>query len=75
MVSAILTQSGIILTIVTDSAHEMLQEPLIFFDTAGHSFFEKTEAEGDALDEGSKCNENEASIVVRWVNKLVGLKC
>ena len=59
------------MTRILDADNEMLQEPLIFFDTAGHSLFEKTEADGDDADEGSKCNENEAAIVVRWVNKLV----
>lgn len=49
----------------------MLQETLVFFDTSGLNYFEKTETESSEADEGSKCNENEATIVSRWVDKLV----
>jgi DNA polymerase alpha-associated DNA helicase A len=48
---------------------EYLQTPVVFFDTAGCEYFERLEGDGD---EGSRCNENEATIVHNWVEKLVG---
>ena len=48
---------------------EYLQTPVVFFDTAGCEYFERLEGDGD---EGSRCNENEATIVNNWVVKLVG---
>ena len=47
---------------------EFLQTPVVFFDTAGCEYFERLEGDGD---EGSRCNENEATIVHNWVEKLV----
>ena len=47
---------------------EMLGTPVVFFDTAGCEYFERLD--GDA-EEGSRCNENEATIVKNWVDKLV----
>ena len=47
---------------------EALEMPVVFFDTAGCEFFERAEGDGD---EGSKCNENEAEVVRRWVDELV----
>ncbi|KAL1745678.1 P-loop containing nucleoside triphosphate hydrolase protein [Schizophyllum fasciatum] len=41
---------------------------VIFFDTAGCEYYERLE--GDT-DEGSRCNENEASVVKNWVSELV----
>ena len=41
-----------------------------FFDTAGCEYFERLDGDGD---EGSRCNENEATIVSNWVDKLVWL--
>ena len=49
----------------------MLQHPVVFFDTSGCEFFERLE-DGDA-DEGSRCNENEGTLVKNWVDKLVRL--
>lgn len=46
----------------------ILSIPVVFFDTAGCEYFER--ADGDS-DEGSKCNENEATVVKNWVEKLV----
>ena len=48
---------------------EYLQIPVVFFDTAGCEYFERLDGDGD---EGSRCNENEATIVNNWVVKLVG---
>ncbi|KIM41418.1 hypothetical protein M413DRAFT_72013 [Hebeloma cylindrosporum] len=51
-----------------DDEKEYLQTPVVFFDTAGCEYFERLEGDGD---EGSRCNENEATIVNNWVGKLV----
>jgi DNA polymerase alpha-associated DNA helicase A len=48
---------------------EALETPVVFFDTASCEFFERVDS---GSDEGSKCNENEAEIVKRWVDDLVG---
>ena len=47
---------------------DLLQTPVVFFDTAGCEYFERLDGDGD---EGSRCNENEATIVSNWVDKLV----
>ncbi|KAJ7628342.1 P-loop containing nucleoside triphosphate hydrolase protein [Roridomyces roridus] len=52
-----------------DDEKEILGTPVVFFDTAGCEYFERTEGDGD---EGSKCNENEATVVKNWVDKLIG---
>lgn len=49
---------------------ELLRTPVVFFDTAGCEYFEKSGEAGEG-DEGSKCNENEATLVKNWVVKLV----
>ncbi|THU84385.1 P-loop containing nucleoside triphosphate hydrolase protein [Dendrothele bispora CBS 962.96] len=49
---------------------EVLGTPVAFYDTAGCEYFERIEGE-DGGDEGSKCNENEAQVVVRWVESMV----
>jgi DNA polymerase alpha-associated DNA helicase A len=54
--------------ITTTSDDDILETPVVFFDTAGCEYFEKLEGEGD---EGSRCNENEATIVHNWVESLV----
>jgi DNA polymerase alpha-associated DNA helicase A len=54
--------------ITTTSDDDILETPVVFFDTAGCEYFEKLEGEGD---EGSRCNENEATIVHNWVENLV----
>ncbi|KAJ7130315.1 AAA domain-containing protein [Mycena epipterygia] len=53
----------------TDDEKEILGTPVVFFDTAGCEYFERTEGDGD---EGSRCNENEATVVKNWVDKLIG---
>lgn len=55
-------------TMSEEDAKEILGTPVVFFDTAGCEYFEKQD--GDT-DEGSRCNENEATIVKNWVDKLV----
>ncbi|KAJ7201078.1 P-loop containing nucleoside triphosphate hydrolase protein, partial [Mycena pura] len=52
----------------TDDAKEILATPVVFFDTAGCEYFERTEGDSD---EGSRCNENEAVVVKNWVDKLI----
>ena len=67
--------------LVRDDAEETLEPTVVFFDTAGCEFFERSEAAGNgdiklvkgALGEGSKSNENEAVVVVKWAKKLVRL--
>jgi DNA polymerase alpha-associated DNA helicase A len=51
-----------------EDAGEVLGTPVVFFDTAGCEYFERLD--GDA-DEGSRCNENEATVVKNWVDRLV----
>ena len=53
---------------VSEDAKETLETPVVFFDTAGCEYFERLDGDGD---EGSRCNENEATIVKNWVDKLV----
>lgn len=48
---------------------EVTAEPVVFFDTAGCEFYEKVDGEGG--DEGSRSNENEATVVKKWVEELV----
>ncbi|KAI0709241.1 P-loop containing nucleoside triphosphate hydrolase protein [Earliella scabrosa] len=48
---------------------EVLGTPVVFYDTAGCEYFERLEGDGD---EGSRCNENEASVVKMWVDQLAG---
>jgi DNA polymerase alpha-associated DNA helicase A len=45
----------------------------LFIDTSGLDYFERTDAGDGEDDEGSKSNENEASLVTRHVQKLVEL--
>lgn len=51
-----------------EDAKEVLGTPVVFFDTAGCEYFERVEGDGD---EGSRCNENEATVVKNWVASLV----
>ncbi|KAG5725196.1 DNA polymerase alpha-associated DNA helicase A [Termitomyces sp. T112] len=51
-----------------DDQKEMLETPVVFSDTAGCEYFERVDGDGD---EGSRCNENEATIVKNWVEKLI----
>ncbi|KAH9946114.1 P-loop containing nucleoside triphosphate hydrolase protein [Epithele typhae] len=47
---------------------EVLGTPVVFYDTAGCDYFERLEGDGE---EGSRCNENETSVVKMWVEQLV----
>ncbi|KAG8691523.1 hypothetical protein FRC11_002113 [Ceratobasidium sp. 423] len=49
---------------------EVTSEPVVFFDTAGCEFYERVDNEGGG-DDGSRSNENEATLVKRWVEELV----
>lgn len=59
-----------------DTISDVLEVPLVFFDTAGCEYFERLQDDTDEggrrsiQDEGSRCNENEAMIVKTWVEKL-----
>ncbi|TBU35975.1 P-loop containing nucleoside triphosphate hydrolase protein [Dichomitus squalens] len=50
-----------------DDEKEILGTPVVFYDTACCEYFERLEGDGD---EGSRCNENEASVVKMWVDQL-----
>lgn len=58
---------------------DVLAHPIIFFDTSGCEFYERLESDSAVhnlntklkTDEGSRCNENEATIVKDWVGRLV----
>ncbi|KAK7042498.1 AAA domain-containing protein [Favolaschia claudopus] len=52
-----------------DDEMEILATPVVFYDTAGSEYFERLEGDND---EGSRCNENEATVVKNWVDKLIG---
>lgn len=47
---------------------DVLSHPVVFYDTAGSEYFERLEGDSD---EGSRCNENEATLVKDWVAQLV----
>ena len=49
-------------------ASDLLAAPVVFLDTSGCEYFERSVEEGD---EGSKYNENEAMLVKAWLEKLV----
>ncbi|CAE6428013.1 unnamed protein product [Rhizoctonia solani] len=51
---------------------EVTSEPVVFFDTAGCEFYERADSEGRG-DEGSRSNENEATLVKKWVEELVSV--
>lgn len=53
-----------------DEETELLGTPVVFFDTAGCEYFERLEGDGD---EGSRCNENEAMVVKRYIEELTGV--
>jgi DNA polymerase alpha-associated DNA helicase A len=60
----------------SEDAKDALEHPVIFFDTAGCEFYEKSEGDREntslkGVGEGSKCNENEAEVVAKWARKLV----
>jgi DNA polymerase alpha-associated DNA helicase A len=47
---------------------DVLETPVTFFDTAGSEYYEKVDGDND---EGSRCNENEGSVVKHWMERLV----
>lgn len=51
-----------------DEAEEVLRTPVVFIDTAGSEYYERVEGDHD---EGSKCNENEATVVKKYITRLV----
>ena len=53
-----------------DEAEEVLRTPVVFIDTAGSEYYERVE--GDHK-EGSRCNENEAMVVKKYITRLVCL--
>lgn len=53
-----------------ETIKEVLETPVVFFDTAGCEYFERLEGDGD---EGSRCNENEATVVKQWIDKLTNM--
>ncbi|KAF7968001.1 hypothetical protein HWV62_32200 [Athelia sp. TMB] len=63
--------AGRLLRDLPDTAgdEDVLGAPVVFFDTAGCEYYERAEGDGDG--EGSRCNENEAGVVGRWVATLV----
>ncbi|KXN82375.1 DNA polymerase alpha-associated DNA helicase A [Leucoagaricus sp. SymC.cos] len=52
-----------------EDAKELLRTPVVFFDTSGCEYFERVDSAD--RDEGSRCNENEATVVGNWVDKLI----
>ena len=62
-----------------ESDDGLLTEPVIFYDTAGSAMYERAEdADSDAglrktVDGESKSNENEAEIVMKFIDELVGV--
>lgn len=60
----------------SEDAKDVLEPTVVFFDTDGCEFFERSEADSGlgaraSLGEGSKSNENEATIVAKWARQLV----
>ena len=51
-----------------EAIKEVLASPVVFFDTAGCEYYERLDGDGD---ESSRSNQNEASVVKRWTEKLV----
>lgn len=52
----------------SEEEKEVLGTPVVFFDTAGCEYFERSDGDND---EGSRRNENEATVVKNWIEKLV----
>jgi DNA polymerase alpha-associated DNA helicase A len=55
----------------------LLTEPVIFYDTAGSAMYERaedTDSDGSlrTVDGESKSNENEAEIVMKFIDEIVG---
>jgi hypothetical protein len=56
------------ITTTSEDVQDVLETPVVFFDTAGCEYFERLDGDSD---DGSRCNENEATIVHKWVETLV----
>ncbi|ORY26302.1 P-loop containing nucleoside triphosphate hydrolase protein [Naematelia encephala] len=59
-----------------EETKDTLSPTVVFFDTAGCEFYERTEGDSKiekGLGEGSKSNENEAELVAKYARKLVSL--
>lgn len=52
----------------SDEAEEVLRTPVVFIDTAGSEYYERVEGDHE---EGSRCNENEAVVVKKYIIRLV----
>ncbi|EJD02064.1 P-loop containing nucleoside triphosphate hydrolase protein [Fomitiporia mediterranea MF3/22] len=52
-----------------DDSSELLTAPVVFLDTSGSEYYERTVED---VDDGSKYNENEAMLVKVWLAKLIG---
>jgi DNA polymerase alpha-associated DNA helicase A len=68
------------ITDTSDDAKDALEPTVVFFDTAGCEFYERADADDEGatrgkitLGEGSKSNENEATVVAKWARRLVSL--
>ncbi|WWC61895.1 uncharacterized protein I303_104481 [Kwoniella dejecticola CBS 10117] len=68
----------------TEEGKDVLDPVVVFFDTAGCEFYERTEGDDESagasskrekgnLGEGSKSNENEAVVVAKWARRLIDL--
>ncbi|WVW84202.1 hypothetical protein I302_106232 [Kwoniella bestiolae CBS 10118] len=65
----------------TEESKDYLSPVVVFFDTAGCEFYERTEGDDTDKDknsksnlgEGSKSNANEAVVVAKWARKLIEL--
>ena len=66
----------------SENTNDVLDVPVVFFDTSGCQYFERLDTDqavigaagGSAkkgVEEGSRCNENEAVVVKKWVEELV----
>lgn len=60
---------------MSEDVKDDLEFMVVFFDIVDCEFYERIEGDGEVvksyIGEGSKSNENEVEIVVRWVRKLV----
>ncbi|WWC94533.1 hypothetical protein V866_001379 [Kwoniella sp. B9012] len=62
----------------SEESKDHLAPVVVFFDTAGCEFYERTEGDDQdskksGIGEGSKSNENEAGVVTKWARKLIEL--
>jgi DNA polymerase alpha-associated DNA helicase A len=56
-----------------DDSMDVVGLPIVFFDTSGCEYYERLDVGSVKGDEGSKCNENEATLVKNWVERLVSV--